>query len=115
MYGRAATRRPSLSVARTTRVRGLGVRTSLRLQDDLRLPNLLQPVLLVRDPRQQFIPTTGSAPLHIFSGVEGLRLLQPPLYRRSQLRFGLLHAAITHRRMLRGVGLEFRSLERDVP
>ena len=115
MRGRAASLRPALGVARTMLACGRGFRPSRSLQGRLRVPNLLQPLLLVRHPRGQFIPTTVLAPLRILASIESRCLLLPPLYRRGQFNLGVLHPAIAHRLMRRGIGLEFGTVTCHVP
>ena len=92
-----------------------GSRLRLGCQRRHGFPYLLQPTLSKGQLLRQLISTLVFAVPPVFLIIRCLGLSQQLRYLRRQLRCLLLHPLVTHRLMLRCVGLDLRAVQRHVP
>ena len=92
-----------------------GSRLRLGFQRRHGFPYLLQPTLSKGQLLRQLISTLVFAVPPVFLIIRCLGLSQQLRYLRRQLRCLLLHPLVTHRLMLRCVGLDLRAVQRHVP
>ena len=91
-----------------------GRRLRLLLQDRLRRPNRLEPLLSARHLGGPLIAVPVGAIDHIVLRIGGLGLRQQRLDRRLQSRLLLHHPVVAHGFMLRGVRLDLGAIQGDM-
>ena len=94
---------------------GLGRVLGLGFQGRLRLPDPVKPLGLVRHPIRHLVAPPIGAEAVVFFHVHRCRRLKPTGNLPGKLGFRLLHPAIAHRLVLRGVPLDLGAVQRHMP